>query len=268
MTDSVLSKGHKTLLKIIKQGKKMRSLLFLLLGIALPFTASADDHLPQPNITAIWECTLTEGTTAADLAEWGAGDLKKWIDKNDINIGSYLWEAVATNPPFDEPDVRWVDYHSSWADFYAMKDAWDNKSGALQDKWDSMVTCGKTRFAVARPMGGPVPQATEKPLVANVCTLNEGKTLQDAMAFLPKATSLINETVGAEISSLIFTNFIGVSGPDYVSLYTGTTSEMVKAMDGLKNGAYASVFTRAGLEIPSSCVVDLHHSYEMIPFAN
>ena len=246
----------------------MRSLLLLLLGIAVPFSASADDHLPQSNVMAMWECTLTEGTTAAELVEWGSGDMKKWIDKLDINVGSYLWEAVSVNPPFDEPDVRWVDYHPGWADFYEMREAWQNKSGALLDQWDSMVTCGKPRIAIATPMSGPVPQATEKPVVANVCTLNEGKTLQDAMEFLPKATSLINETVGAEISSLIFTNFIGVSGPDYVSLFAGTTSEMTKLMDGVKNRVYASAFAGAGLEAPSSCVVDLHHSHELIRAAN
>ena len=267
MTDSVSSKGHKTPLKI-KQGKKMRSLLFLLLGIALPFSASADDHLPQSNVVAIWECTLTEGTTVAELVEWGTGDWKTWIDKLDINVGNYLWEAVSVNPPFDEPDVRWVDYHPSWADFYEMREAWQNKSGALMEQWESMVTCDKPRFAIARPTGGPVPQATDKPIVANVCTLNEGKTLQDAMEFLPKATSLINETVGAEITSFTFTDFIGVTGPDYVSLFTGTTSEMTKVMDGVKNGVFPSAFAGAGLEAPSSCAVDLHHSHELIPAAN
>ena len=245
----------------------MRLLSILLLGLALPLGAVADEHLPQSTIAAVWECSLNEGTTAGDVAAWGSGDFKKWVNKNDLKVGSYLWEAIAINQPFDEADVRWVDYYPSWEDYYANSNAWQ-KSGALVEKYDSMVTCGKARFAVGMRMGGPAPQAKEKPLVANVCQLNEGKTMQDVMAFLPKATSLINETAGAEITSFLWTNFIGVSGLDYIAFFTGETSEMVKVMDGVKNGIYARKFAQAGIEAPGTCVVDLNHSHEMVRATN
>ena len=111
---------------------------------------------------------------------------------------------------------------------------------------------------------GSSPVAKEKPLVANVCQLNDGKTLQDAMTFLPRATEIINETVGTEIMSFTFTNFIGVSGPDYIAFFTGEGSDMVKVMDGVKDGVYGDAFTKAGLESPSDCTVDLHSSREMV----
>ena len=52
----------------------------------------------------------------------------------------------------------------------------------------------------------------------------------------PAVDALINETVGVEITSFVWTNFIGVSGLDYIAFFTGETREMTKVMDGLKNG--------------------------------
>ena len=148
-----------------------------------------------------------------------------------------------------------------------MRSAW-LEAGALAEKYDSMVTCSKARFAVTNRTGGVIPEAKEKPLVANVCQLNEGKTMQDVMAFLPKATDLINESTGANIGSFLWTNFIGVSGLDYVAFFTGETSEMTKVMDGVKNGIYTAKFADAGLESPGTCAVDLNHSHEMVRAAN
>ena len=240
----------------------MRILTALFFIVTLPLSTFADDHANQSTIAGVWECELNEGVTAVEVATWGASKYKKWTEKNDMNHGSYLWEAVAVNPPFDEPDLRWVDYYPSWEDYYVMRDGWQ-KEASLEEDWASMVTCGKARFAVAMSSGSN-PVAKEKPLVANVCQLNDGKTLQDAMTFLPKATEVINETVGTEIMSFTFTNFIGVSGPDYIAFFTGETSDMVKVMDGVKDGVYANAFAKAGLESPSDCTVDLHSSREMV----
>ena len=245
----------------------MKALLLIIFAFALPQTLVADDHLSQTNVAAVWECTFKGDTTAGDIAAWGSSDFKKWVGKNNLRVGSYLWEAVAVNAPFDEADVRWVDYYPSWEDFYEVREAWE-KSGSLAKDYDSMVTCGKPRFAVGMRMGGPAPQAKQKPLVANVCQLNEGKTMQDVMTFAPKATALINETVGAEITSFVWTNFIGVSGLDYIAFFTGETGEMTKVMDGVKNGVIANRFAKAGISPPGTCVVDLNHSHEMVRATN
>ena len=245
----------------------MRLKLILALSLILPMGAFADDHLPSSTVAAVWECTLNDGATAADVASWGASDFKDWANEQQLNVGSYLWEAVAINQPFDEADVRWVDYYPSWDDYYAMRSAW-LQAGALAEKYDSMVTCGKARFAVTNRTGAAIPMAQEKPLVANVCQLNEGKTMQDVMTFLPKATDLINESAGASITSFLWTNFIGVTGLDYVSFFTGETREMTKVMDGVKNGIYVAKFVEAGLEAPATCAVDLNHSHEMVRAAN
>ena len=92
--------------------------------------------------------------------------------------------------------------------------------------------------------------------------------MQDVMTFVPKATALINETVGVEITSFVWTNFIGVSGLDYIAFFTGETGEMTKVMDGVKNGVIANRFAKAGISPPGTCVVDLNHSHEMVRATN
>ena len=149
----------------------MRSKIVLLLSLLMPVGAFADDHIPSSTVVAVWECSFNDGTTAGDVASWGSSDFKKWADKNKLNVGSYLWEAVAVNKPFDEADVRWVDYYPSWNDYYAMRAAW-SESGALAEEYDSMVTCGKARFATGISTGGSVPQSKEKPLIASLCQLS------------------------------------------------------------------------------------------------
>ena len=47
----------------------------------------------------------------------------------------------------------------------------------------------------------------EKPLIASVCQLNDGKTMQDAMEFVPKMTKLMNKTTGANVASSISGNW-------------------------------------------------------------
>ena len=87
---------------------------YFLLIVSLAFGSSnawSSDHDGTPSqLAVIWECTLNEGITARDVAEWGSTDFKKFTEKNSLNMTSYLWEAISVNPPFDAPDVRWVDY--------------------------------------------------------------------------------------------------------------------------------------------------------------
>ena len=108
----------------------MRLKLTLALSLILPMGAFADDHLPSSTVAVVWECTLNDGATVADVASWGASDFKDWANEQQLNVASYLWEAVAVNQPFDEADVRRVDYYPSWDDYYAMRSAW-LEAGAL-----------------------------------------------------------------------------------------------------------------------------------------
>ena len=71
----------------------MRSKLILFLCCILPIGVFADDHAPTPNIAAVYECKLMDGVSTDNLAAYGKGAFKSWIDENNYNVDSFLWDA-------------------------------------------------------------------------------------------------------------------------------------------------------------------------------
>jgi hypothetical protein len=59
----------------------------------------------EPVISVLYECTLNDGVSVADVVSFGSGAVKKFATKNELTINSYLWEAVAVNQPYNEADV-------------------------------------------------------------------------------------------------------------------------------------------------------------------
>ena len=88
--------------------------------------------------------------------------------------------------------------------------------------------------------------------------------MQDAMGSAPKAAGTINEVLGTNIGSSMWTNFIGVTGLDYLLVFSGETGDMVKMMDGVKDGSLLMKMAQAGVQPPSTCAVNLHHSHLMV----
>ena len=241
----------------------IRKILTALTLCLSPFVI-ADDHMPRSAVVEVQECMLKEGASPLDVAAFGAKDFKQFVADNDINVGAYLWEAVAVNPPFDEADFRWVMYYPTWDDHYKLREEFLAKGGAMYAKFSTMASCGKSRFAATMPTGPALEPTQEKPLIAAVCNLNEGLTMQDAMGFVPKATALINTSMETEISSFVWTSTVGVSGFDYLTIFTGETSAMTKMMNGVANGSLFQAFAKAGMAPVAECVTDLHHSHLMV----
>ena len=90
----------------------IRKILTALTLCLSPFVI-ADDHMPRSAVVEVQECMLKEGASPLDVVAFGAKDFKQFVADNDINVGAYLWEAVAVNPPSDEADFRWVTYYPS-----------------------------------------------------------------------------------------------------------------------------------------------------------
>ena len=243
----------------------MIRLLLILLGlVGFSGYVASDDHQPSSVVVEVYECTLNDGASAEDLADFGGTDFKKFVNKNKLLLNSYLWDAVAVSPPFDEPDVRWINYFPSWGDYYSMRRTFNEKGSSLFAKFSELASCAKPRFAAGRNIGKAFPIADEKPLIVSVCNLNEGKTMQDAMSSAPKAAGTLNEVLDTNIGSSMWTNFIGVTGLDYLLVFSGETGDMVKMMDGVKDGSLLMKMAQAGVQPPSTCEVNLHHSHLMV----
>ena len=170
--------------------RKNESSLLIIFAFALPQTLVADDHLSQTNCRCMG--VYFQGDTTAGDIVIGPAISSKMGYKNNLRLavifGKQLQLMRHLRPTCDGLIIT---HHGR----IFTRCARSEKSGGLAKDYDSMVTCGNHDLQGMR-MGGPAPQAKQKPLVVNVCQPNEGKTMQDVMTFAPKATALINETVG------------------------------------------------------------------------
>ena len=96
-----------------------------LLCILLPAGSFAAHHeAPEPMVAEVYECALNAGSTADDVAALGSSDFADLIAKYDLNMTTFLWEAVAVSPPNDDADVRWVNYFPTCGDYFTADAAW------------------------------------------------------------------------------------------------------------------------------------------------
>lgn len=241
----------------------------LALTLSVSISAYADDHLSaSPIIAEIYECSLNDGVMAGDVVALGKGEFAKFASRNDLSMNTYLWEAVSINAPYDEADLRWVNYFPTWKDQSTADQLWRTKAIELQAKINKLITCKKPFFfpmlSIARPT-----QADEKPLMTQVCTLNQGKTMEDAMAFRTMANAVANEVSGAQTGSAVFMPGIGLSsGWDFVAMTTGTHDAMASMLDAVRDGSLRSAMAAKGLENPATCAYDMHRSHLMVQLQN
>ena len=176
---------------------------------------------------------------------------------------SYLWEAISVTPPFDAPDIRWVDYYPSWTDFYEADDAWS--SSELVGDYFDLVTCEKPVTARTLQAGAPVPEEKIKTLYARVCQLNEGATIQDAVAYREAVNEIqSSQSKEGSVGSFLFSPIFGFAAADYVALVAGSVENMALVLDGSLNGSTAAAIESAGHSEPAQCVANLHRSHTMV----
>ncbi len=239
--------------------------LLLALACLTPFVVHADDHMSMPpSVAQVFECSLNSGVSAADVVTFGSTEVRRFAGKEKLSMNSYLWEAVAVNDPYREPDVRWVNYYPTWADMYATGAAFASDGAELVSKFNSMLSCDKpVLLGVQNLMSEPV-IAQQKPMIAAVCQLNEGKTPIDAMQVNKKFMGLANEMLDAKIGASMFVPAFGITGFDYVGTFYGETGDMVKLMDAVRDQSLPAKMAAAGLQAAATCINDLHTSHLMI----
>ena len=89
----------------------MKKIILILCALTISAQSVADHHAPTNSaVSVIYECTLNEGVSPADVVAFGKSTVNKFATNNDLKMNSYLWEAIAINPPYDGADVRWVNY--------------------------------------------------------------------------------------------------------------------------------------------------------------
>lgn len=245
----------------------MRKVIKLIVFTAVFFAGivSADHHAePSPMIAEIFECTLNNGATANEVLALGQNNFKKFVAANKLTMNAYLWEAISITPPYNAADIRWVNYFPTWGDHAKANAMWRKKGAKLQAKLDALSTCQKPIFMMVHNAGARPAQSQEKPLVAQVCNLNEGKNISDALEYRKAFNSVANSVAETQVGSLLFTPGFGVSGFDYVAMVAGSEADMVKIMDGVRDGSVPAAAAAVGLQNPATCGFDLHRSHLMV----
>ena len=243
----------------------MYRMIVSLLGICLSAGSFAAHHEePAPEVAEVYECLLNDGVTAGDIVALGAGDFASFVGKHELIMTTFLWEAVAVSPPYDEPDVRWVNYFPTWGDYFAAGAAWREHGEKIDVKINKLMTCGRPTMASFHQTGEPAPDAPVKPLYIRVCQLKPGNTVANAMAYRKAVNSTQNEQIGSTVGSYMFTPGFGNPGFDYGAMVAGTPEDMAKVLDHSRDGSTGKLLTEAGYTEPGNCTVDLHRSHMMV----
>jgi hypothetical protein len=243
----------------------MYRMIVSLLGIFLSAGSFAAHHEePAPEVAEVYECLLNDGVTAGDIVALGAGDFASFVGKHELSMTTFLWEAVAVSPPYDEPDVRWVNYFPTWGDYFAAGAAWREHGEKIDVKINKLMTCGRPTMASFHQTGEPAPDAPVKPLYIRVCQLKPGNTVANAMAYRKAVNSTQNEQIGSTVGSYMFTPGFGNPGFDYGAMVAGTPEDMAKVLDHSRDGSTGKLLTEAGYTEPGNCTVDLHRSHMMV----
>ena len=243
----------------------MYRMIVSLLGIFLSAGSFAAHHEePAPEVAEVYECLLNDGVTAGDIVALGAGDFASFVGKHELNMTTFLWEAVAVSPPYDEPDVRWVNYFPTWGDYFAADAAWREHGEKIDVKINKLMTCGRPTMASFHQTGEPAPDAPVKPLYIRVCQLKPGNTVANAMAYRKAVNSTQNEQIGSTVGSYMFTPGFGNPGFDYGAMVAGTPEDMAKVLAHSRDGSTGKLLTEAGYTEPGNCTVDLHRSHMMV----
>jgi hypothetical protein len=236
-----------------------------LMGILLSTGSFAAHHEePEPMVAEVYDCSLNDGVTAGDIVALGSGDFASFVGKHELNMTTFLWEAVAVSPPYDEPDVRWVNYFPTWGDYFAAGAAWQEHGEQIDVKINKLMTCGRPTMASFHQTGEPAPDAPVKPLYIRVCQLKPGNTVANAMAYRKAVNGTQNEQIGSTVGSYMFTPGFGNPGFDYGAMVTGTPEDMAKVLDHSRDGSTGKLLTEAGYTEPGNCNVDLHRSHMMV----
>ena len=243
----------------------MKTVLTVLGCLFMATTAfSAHHEASEPQVAELYDCTLNEGVTAGDVAALGAGDFAAFAEKHELNMTSFLWEAIAVNPPYQDRDVRWVNYFPTWGDYFTGEASWREHGSKVAAKINKLVTCAKPSTWSVHSAGEEAPAAAVKPLYIRVCNLKEGNTMKNALAYRKAVNRVQNGQIEGSVGSYVFTPGFGASGFDYAAMVTGTPEDMTALFENSRNGSTAALLTEAGMAEPSNCTVDLHKSHMMV----
>jgi hypothetical protein len=247
--------------------QSLKIILFTLMAV-FSLTSFADHHaMPENGVVELYECDLNDGASIEDVVNFGRSDFKKFVAKQKLSVNSFLWEPVAVAPPYQDAQLRWINYFPTWADYSKAVAAWTNSDNANnQTALAAMTTCNKPVFATSMPIA-QMPRDKKKPLIVGVCNLNDGATVADALNYVtPERHQNINKMLGTNNGGMLWVPGFGLNPDfDFLQVIAGTQSDMMTLFDGVRTGKVQTAQAAySDQSPPMSCHWDLSNSYSLL----
>jgi hypothetical protein len=231
-----------------------------LLVFSLAASVAVADHHEMPKLNAeVHECTLKGNATLSDVLSFARSEFSDWAEKSSLNLRTFIWEPVAVAPPYDQADLRWVNYFPSWGDYAKANTAWRAPGSAdLSAKLLDMVDCKLPAFAQTYMFNRADTPLDEKTILLGKCSFKPGLRLTpERLAATLKAQDREGRTTGDLVESFWITS-IGIEGEPWDFLrVTGGSAEAIAEMMDSGNGPDLSRM----MANPFSCETDFHRSH-------
>ena len=231
----------------------------VLLAFSVAASVAVADHHEMTGLNAqVHECTLKGNATLDDVLSFARDDFSSWAEGSSLNMRTFIWEPVAVAPPYDQADLRWINYYPSWGDYAKAEKAW-RSSGAegVSSELLDMVDCKLPAFARTFLFNSADTPMDEKTILLGKCSFKPGLTLTpERLAATLKAQDREGRTTGDLIESFWITS-IGIEGEpwDFLRVTGGSAEAIAEMMD---SGSFDLSRQMAN---PFSCETDFHRSH-------
>jgi hypothetical protein len=180
-------------------------------GFGVAQGAAARDT-PNSSPVEFFACNFKEGKDMKDLKKM-ADDFSKWAESNNGSYSAWL----LTPQFFNEQDMFDVGWLGSWPDgeaFGVGQEKWLTEGGELASAFAEVVDCDNHIMALSQPINAPESTPEDGVLLVYECSLNDGKTLEQAYAAHLESGEAM-KAKGSLAVSWFYTPVLGVGEPNF-----------------------------------------------------
>ncbi len=194
--------------------KKLCAVVTLLLAVSFSWAQAVYAQERKAVPVEFFACNWQDGKGMSDLAKV-IEKFGEYADKNDSGYSAWALTPQFTNDPDGAFDVGWLGSWPDIASFGKSQDNWMAKGGDVAKDFAAVVDCsGRHELASSVVLNPPEQAPTDGVVMFYACTLNDGKTGEDAIAAGSKLAAAM-KTLGSSPASWIFFPGLGAGNIDF-----------------------------------------------------
>jgi hypothetical protein len=165
----------------MKMNKLLTAVMTIyLVSVGWAQSALAVEQKPRAATVDFRACNFQSGKTMADLDKVSA-KFREYANKSDFAYSAWtLTPQYVTGANFD---VGWLGAWPNGEAFGVSMEKWRKSGVAIQAEFDKVMDCGsRHEMALSLPINAPEGTPTDGVLLIYECSLQDGKSMQDAYA--------------------------------------------------------------------------------------